>query len=119
MKDRLAEKERAVAGLAKETDLIAVLTSADKSVDDKAAVLFTAIKERDAQIHHLQQSNGLQLRRIQTLEQQQQQSRSEEDKKEEGKEDKKDKETPTERLVRESMSPGGGMGSPSTSRKTR
>lgn len=68
LQDRLSEKERFVQGLSKQTDLIALAASGDKSVDDKAAVLLAAVKERDTQIHRLSHAHSLQVKRIQKLE---------------------------------------------------
>lgn len=67
---KLSQQERFVEGLSRQTDLIVLVSSGDRPLQDQTAVLLAAVKDRDAQIFKLSHSNDLQLKRICTLEQQ-------------------------------------------------
>ena len=70
LNDKLSHEQLVAAGLLKQTDLIALMKDPEKSMDDKARVLFSAIKDRDAQVHSMSQKDDVQMKRIQTLERQ-------------------------------------------------
>ncbi len=114
LRDQLSQKEQLAAGLSKQAELLAVVSSQQTSADEKATVLFTAIRERDLQIQTLTQASDLQLKRIQKLETQLAAV-------EPRKTPAHEQVDAVARLAREeSLSPaGGGLGSPSMARKTR